>query len=170
MYRLTDAFPYLLNRVGVRMGELFSRRLEAHGLTLPMYRALAALWERGDRRLGELGEVTGIELSTLSRLVGTLSRRGLVSRRRPADNARAVEINLTARGRALTDRLIPLALHHETVALRGFGPAELAGLKAGLAKVYGNLDALEAELDADAAARDGELRAAPSGRRGSPGR
>jgi hypothetical protein len=23
MYRLTEAFPYLLNRVGVRMGELF---------------------------------------------------------------------------------------------------------------------------------------------------
>src|SRR5438105_9081587 len=54
MYRLSDAFPYLLNRVGVRMGELFSRRLEPYGVTLPMYRVMATLWEKGERRLGEL--------------------------------------------------------------------------------------------------------------------
>jgi MarR family transcriptional regulator, organic hydroperoxide resistance regulator len=32
MYRLTEAFPYLVTRVGVRMGELISRRLERYGL------------------------------------------------------------------------------------------------------------------------------------------
>src|ERR1700751_3208134 len=103
MYRLTDAFPYLLNRVGVRMGELFSRRLEAYGITLPMYRVLAALWEKGDRRLGELADICSIELSTLSRLVGTLSRKGLVHRRRLDANARVVEINLTKAGRVLAE-------------------------------------------------------------------
>jgi DNA-binding MarR family transcriptional regulator len=46
MYRLTEAFPYLVTRVGVRMGELISRRLERYGLTLPMYRVMAALWRR----------------------------------------------------------------------------------------------------------------------------
>ena len=70
MYRLTDAFPYLLNRVGVRMGELFSRRLEPYGVTLPMYRVTAALWERRNRRLGELSDITSVELSTLSRSSG----------------------------------------------------------------------------------------------------
>ena len=54
MYRLTEAFPYLLNRVGVRMGELFTRRLAAADLTLSMYRVLAALWEKDDQRLGDL--------------------------------------------------------------------------------------------------------------------
>lgn len=34
-YCLTEAFSYLLARVGVRMGELFSRRTEPYGLTLP---------------------------------------------------------------------------------------------------------------------------------------
>jgi hypothetical protein len=56
MYRLTDAFPYLITRVGVRMGELFSRRLESYGVTLPMYRVMAALWQRGNQRLGDLSE------------------------------------------------------------------------------------------------------------------
>ena len=118
MYRLRDAFPYLLNRVGVRMGELFSRRLEPYGVTLPMYRVMATLWEAGDRRLGELSEVTSIELSTLSRLVGTMMRKGLLSRKRPDANARTVEINLTTKGRALVEELIPQAKLHEDVGLR----------------------------------------------------
>ena len=42
MYTFTDSFPYLLNRVGVRMGELFSRRIASYGITLPMYRVMAA--------------------------------------------------------------------------------------------------------------------------------
>ena len=68
MYRLTEAFPYLVTRVGVRMGELISRRLERYGSTLPMYRVMAALWQR----LGDLSEMTTVEISTLSRLVGGL--------------------------------------------------------------------------------------------------
>ena len=146
MYRLTDAFPYLLNRVGVRMGELFSRRLEAYGVTLPMYRVLVALWERGDRRLGELSAFTSIELSTLSRLVGTLCRRGLVSRRRLDTNGRVVEINLTAEGRRLAQQLIPMAVFHEDVGLRGFEPGEVVELKRNLARVYENLRTLDGEL------------------------
>src|SRR5579859_989617 len=43
VYKLTESVPYLLNRVGVRMGELFSRRIASHGVSLPMYRVMAAL-------------------------------------------------------------------------------------------------------------------------------
>jgi MarR family transcriptional regulator, organic hydroperoxide resistance regulator len=147
MYRLTEAFPYLLNRVGVRMGDLFTRRLVTADLTLAMYRVLAALWEKGDQRLGDLAEVTSVELSTLSRMVGKLARRGLVSRGRPESNGRTVRIELTASGKKLVERFIPLATRHEDVSLRGFKTADIARLKADLAKVYRNLDAVEEDLD-----------------------
>jgi DNA-binding MarR family transcriptional regulator len=147
MYRLSDAFPYLLNRVGVRMGELFSRRLAPYGLTLPMYRVMATLWEQGDRRLGELSDVTSIELSTLSRLVGAMTRKGLVSRKRPNANARTVEINLTAKGRTLVGELIPLAMLNEDVGLQSFGPEKIAELKRDLIKVFQNLDEFERSVE-----------------------
>ena len=145
MYRLEDAFPYLLNRVGVRMGELFSRRLENYGVTLPMYRVMAALWEQGDRRLGDLGEVTSIELSTLSRLVGSMARKGLVSRMRPDANARTVKINLTIKGRRLVEKLIPLAASYEDAGLRSFRADQVAQLKRDLVKVYENLAEFDRE-------------------------
>ena len=146
LYRLTHAFPYLLNRVGVRMGELFSRRIVAYGVTLPMYRVMAALWETPDQRLGDLAAMTSIELSTLSRLIGTMKRKGLVSRTRLKDNARTVAINLTAKGATLVEELMPIAIHYEDVAVRNFSPKEIAELKATLGKIYGNLDSLEPEI------------------------
>jgi DNA-binding MarR family transcriptional regulator len=151
LYRLTNSFPYLLNRVGVRMGELFSRRIAGYGVTLPMYRVMAALWETGDQRLGDLAAVTTIELSTLSRLVGTMKRRGLVTRTRLRDNARTVAINLTAKGKLLVEELIPLAMHFEEVAVREFSAKETADLKAALQAIYVSLNSIEPEIvEADA--------------------
>ena len=148
LYQLTDSFPYLLNRVGVRIGELFSQRLALFDATLPMYRVLAALWERPDQRLSDLSEMTTIEISTLSRLVGTMKRKGWVSRRRLEDNGRTVAINLTPRGRALTEELIPIAIHFEAVAIRNQTPEQVASIKEALADAYECLNELEAEIAA----------------------
>jgi DNA-binding MarR family transcriptional regulator len=148
LYRLTKSFPYLLNRVGVRMGELFVRRIAPYGVTLPMYRVLASLWETGDQRLGDLAAQTTVEVSTLSRLIGEMKRKGLVSRRRCEDNERTVAINLTAKGRALAEELMPIAQHFEDVAVRDFSADEVARIKTVLATVYSNLDAIEPEIEA----------------------
>ena len=146
MYRLTDAFPYLIARVGVRMAELFAKRLESFGVTLPMYRVMAALWQRGGQRLGDLSQMTSVEISTLSRLVGVMQRRGLLSRTRPDSNARTVEINLTKSGCALVEQLIPLAQRHEEVGLQGFAADEVDILKKNLNAVYRNLEVLDREI------------------------
>jgi MarR family transcriptional regulator, organic hydroperoxide resistance regulator len=161
MYRLTEAFPYLIARVGMRMGELFSRRLARRGITLPMYRVLAALWQRGGQRLGDLSDMTSVELSTLSRQIGVMQRKGLVIRTRPDSNARTVEINLTRSGRALVEDLIPLAQRHEEVGLRGLTADQVLVLKANLATVYRNLDSLAAEI----AEEETRMRRKPSVRR-----
>ncbi|WP_325020130.1 MarR family winged helix-turn-helix transcriptional regulator [Bradyrhizobium sp.] len=146
MYRLTNSLPYLLNRVGVRMGELFSRRIAGYDVTLPMYRVMAALWQQGDQRLGDLADMTSLEISTASRLIGAMKRKGLVSRRRLEDNARTVAINLTAKGEALVEELIPIAMRFEEVAIRSLPKDGLANLKSVLAQVYTDLGSLEPEI------------------------
>lgn len=144
-YRFTSSFPYLLNRVGVRMGELFSRRLAEFDLTLPMYRAMAALKQEGPQRLGDLSAMTTTELSTLSRLITTMKRNGLVSRIRPDDNARTVRIELTAKGDKLVTKLMPIAAHFEAVGTNSFSSAEVNWLNSALRKIYQNLEALDVE-------------------------
>lgn len=144
-YVFTTSFPYLLNRVGVRMGDLFSRRLVEHGITLAMYRVLAVLRQEGDQRLSDLNVMVTVELSTLSRLIGTMKRQGLVSRTRVEEDGRSVRISLTAKGRALADELMPLAAHFEKVATRTFSAKEIAHLKDVLRQIFENLDELESQ-------------------------
>jgi MarR family transcriptional regulator, organic hydroperoxide resistance regulator len=148
LYRLSNSFPYLLNRVGVRMGELFSRRIASYGVTLPMYRVMAALLENGDQRLSDLAAVTTAEISTLSRLVGTMKRKGLVTRSRLEDNGRTVAINLTSKGRALVGELMPIAIHFEDVAVSSLSPSEVAQLKLVFRDIYERLGAIEPEIEA----------------------
>lgn len=152
MYRLSNSFPYLLTRVGVRMGELFSRRIASFGVTLPTYRVMAALWENGDQRLIDLATVTTTEISTLSRLVGEMKRKGLVTRSRLEDNGRTVAINLTSKGRLLLEELMPIAMRFESVAVSKFPDEEVARLKVVFREIYESLGAIEPEIEATKAA------------------
>ena len=146
MYKLTDSVPYLLNRVGVRMGELFSRHIASYGVTLPMYRVMAALWEIPNQRLNDLSVMTTVEISTLSRLIGTMAKMKLVSRSRLENNGRTVSIKLTKDGDKLVTQLMPIAQHFEEVAVSELSPATLKTLKKTLGDIYERLDAIEEEL------------------------
>ncbi len=148
MYKFSTSLPYLLAKLGVRMGELFSRELARDGLTLPMYRVLAALAEQGTpQRLGELAALTSVETSTLSRLLGQMQRMGLVTRDRPETNQRSLAVDLAPRGIALAARLIPRGAHYEKVATGDLSKNEAALLKSILRRVDANLVHLERELD-----------------------
>jgi MarR family transcriptional regulator, organic hydroperoxide resistance regulator len=143
MYKLDDSLPYLLNRVGVRIGELFSEKLKPYDITLPMYRVLASLVEQSGQQLNELGEITNLETSTLSRMISTMERRELLTRSRTAGNARIVSISLTAKGKKLALTLIPIAQHFEEVAIHSFGVQQVAKLRVTLKQVYEHMSELE---------------------------
>ncbi len=139
-----DAYlPYLLNRAGARIAAAFGEEVRPLGATLQMWRVLAALGERDGQRMGDLSETTSIEVSTLTRLVDSMERKGLVARRRDEGDARVVALRVTAAGRRLTRRILPIAARYEAVALKGFTAAEAEALKAALRRLYANMDVLE---------------------------
>lgn len=151
-YRLTTSFPYLVRRVGLRVGELFDRAVEPFGVDVSMYRVMAALAEADGQQLGQLSAVATIEMSTLSRLVGTMVGKGLLTRRRPRGNGRIVEISLSARGRKLALELMPIAMRFEAAAVAGLSAQDVRRIKAQLEAAYENLDQLERQLDRDLSA------------------
>ncbi|MCC6471766.1 MAG: MarR family transcriptional regulator [Alphaproteobacteria bacterium] len=150
MKPLDDYLPYLLNRAGARIAGAFTSVVRDYGLTLPMWRVLAALNEADGRRMGELALRTSIDQSTLSRVVDALERRGLVRRARQDADARGVAVHAGEAGRALTAKIVPIALHYETVALAGFSGPQAKLLKRMLTQLYRNMDALDAERAAEA--------------------
>src|SRR5229473_1044720 len=139
---LDSYLPYLLNRAGARIATSFSEEVRPLGATLQMWRVLAALREHDGRRMGDLSETTSIEVSTLTRLVDNMEKKGLVARRRNGEDARVVALHVTPAGRRLTQRIIPIAERYEAVALAGFSAAETKTLKAALRRLYVNMEGL----------------------------
>lgn len=145
-FNLTAYLPYLINRTGVELAAAFSREIAPHGVTLQMWRVLAALHHRDGLRISDLADLTSNDISTLSRLVGKMESRGMVNRRREPDaDARVVAVALTPVGRAAARAIVPVARRYEAVALAGFTAEEAAALKRMLVRVYDNLggDALD---------------------------
>lgn len=140
---LVSYLPYLLNRAGARIATAFGEEVRPLGASLQIWRVLAALREWDGRRMGDLSETTSIEVSTLTRLVDNMEKGGLVERRRDVGDARAVALYVTAAGRRLTRRILPIAERYETVALKGFSAREAATLKKALQRLYDNMDGLE---------------------------
>jgi DNA-binding MarR family transcriptional regulator len=138
---LQDFLPYLLNRAGLRIGLMFSKDIEPHDVTLPMWRVMIELWHKGDHRLGELSERTSIDISTLSRLLVAMQRKQLIVRGRSGLDRRALSLTLTERGRELTERIVPYARHYEDVAMRGLSDTNVRRLKQLLNHVFINLEA-----------------------------
>ncbi|WP_233517165.1 MarR family winged helix-turn-helix transcriptional regulator [Pseudotabrizicola alkalilacus] len=141
-YRFTESVPYLLNRAGVSVAERFTRRLEEYEVSLPMYRVLAVLRQTGTHTLGELSAMVSVEMSTLSRLIGAMAKRDLVTRDRPQDNARIVLIDLTDGGRAMADKLMPIATHFEDTLVSNLDPAQVETLKSLLRQVNQQVEKL----------------------------
>jgi DNA-binding MarR family transcriptional regulator len=138
--RLDDFLPYLINRVGVALVVRFNEQaLAGHQLTIDMWRVLAALSDTGRQRQVDLAGMTSIEASTVSRLVTRLVARRLVSRSRSRMNGREVVVELTGRGKALVEQLIPVALSVENSAVGALGARDLARIKQILHRMYGNL-------------------------------
>ena len=140
---LDDYLPYLINRVGWALALEFVQGPLAHDrLNIAMWRALAVLSNDGAQRQIDVAIKTSIDVSTLSRAATRLAKMGLVTRARSAKNNREVIVRLTAKGRAVLDRVVPAALAAERNAIRGLSARELAVVRRCLRRMHENVSKL----------------------------
>lgn len=84
--------------------------------------ALQALSRGGTMTLGSLARELFLDKSTASRVVETLERKGYVARSTHPDDARSLDIALTARGRNLHRKIEDVLVEEEKRLLAGFTP------------------------------------------------
>jgi len=139
--------PYLVNRVGQRFVSDITPVLSEAGVDIQSWRVLIALYQRGAQPVGALSDLTSINFSTLSRVLGRMEKKDLVRRHRGAQDARSFTIDLTATGRCVTETILPRAAALEAKATGDFSEAELAMLRQLLGKLYMGLSEQAAEQD-----------------------
>ncbi|CAM3835631.1 MarR family winged helix-turn-helix transcriptional regulator [Kibdelosporangium persicum] len=73
-------------------------------LTYPQYLVMLVLWERDNQPVKQIGAALHLDYGTVSPLLKRLETRGLVQRRRQADDERSVVVSLTPEGIAMRER------------------------------------------------------------------
>ncbi len=108
------------------MTSVYRGLLDPLGLTYPQYLVLVVLWTRGEQTVREVVDLLHLDYGTVSPLLKRLEGRGLVERRRRADDERSVTVALTDEGRALRAQVthVPAAIG----AAFGLEDDDLAGL------------------------------------------
>ena len=97
-------FPlYVCSKEIVRRYKPF---LDEMGITYTQYIAMMVLWERGSVTVSQLGECLYLDSGTLTPVLKTLEAKGLVVRKRSAEDERSVIVEATEAGMALREQAV----------------------------------------------------------------
>lgn len=131
-YRLS----VLSNRVSSAISRVYSERF---GLGVTEWRVMAVLGQFPELSAGEVAERTAMDKVAVSRALARLGERGLLRRGTDDDDRRRSVLALSAAGRDVHGRIVPLALAFERRLLEGMDAGE-QGL---LFRLLDRLDELE---------------------------
>jgi DNA-binding MarR family transcriptional regulator len=138
-FKLEDHLFFHFSQILARRTRAINARLGPHGLDYPRWRALAVLNEHSGATMGRLADLTSVDRTTLTRTLGLMEKAGLVARRERQSDRRSLAISLTAKGRRLFARILPLALEETDRALTGFSSDEIRTLRDRLRRMADNL-------------------------------
>jgi DNA-binding MarR family transcriptional regulator len=135
---LDDMLPYLMNRLIARMNQNLADDLRKRGFTFQDWRVLAVLAVHEGANLTELAEATVIPQPSVSRLAANLAKRGYVARENGKRDSRNVHLFITPEGRAIYEKMRPLAVAEYRAAMKGFSAKEYGDLRAALLRMMRN--------------------------------
>ena len=105
--RMDDVLPALVKNFQVpQLPKLYGTEI-----TLPQYFALATITRKGKCMVGELSKLLGLNVNTVSELVGRLVKKHFVKKERDEKDRRRVHVYLTELGKRIIAKL--------TIAKRG---------------------------------------------------
>jgi DNA-binding MarR family transcriptional regulator len=124
-------------------------RLAEHDVAAGHWIFLRVLWENDGLTQRALSEQAGLMESTTFSALKAMTALGYVTRRargdsKPADNRKKGLIFLTPQGRALKEKLVPLAEEVNDIAIRGAAPQDVAAARRVMLTIIDNLVADEA--------------------------
>jgi DNA-binding MarR family transcriptional regulator len=127
----------ILNKLQKRFRE------EGHAITVEQWQLLINLNNTDDQYHQQLAENTFKEKSTITRILDGLEKKALVKRVAETKDRRQKRIRITAKGRALLEKVKPLAHEVQSRALKGLDMERLEVCRDILLQIYGNVTAEE---------------------------
>lgn len=132
---LHDHVGYWLRRLSDEVHTAFERQLATRDLTVAQWSVLVTVYHGHATTTTAAAKFIGIDPGAVSRLVDRLSAKGLMTRSPDPASRRRVQLELTARGRALVPSLIGIADRNDATFFEALTPKERAALLSALKRL-----------------------------------
>src|ERR1700761_1375185 len=143
---LDHFLPYRLSILSNRASDAIARHYsDRFGLSVPEWRVMAVLGQTPGMSARDVAARTAMDKVQVSRAVASLVDARRVKRDEDEADGRITRLSLTAKGQAIYDEVVPLALHLEEVFLSALTPEErktLDRLMTKLTDSIGHLDVI----------------------------
>lgn len=147
-----DRLAHLVKDATRSLVRALQMRLVEHGVSFGHWTFLRILWEHDGITQRELSGKAGVMEPTTFAALKAMEQMGYVTRRRMPENRKNMYVFLTMKGRALKEKLVPLAEDVNRVAVAGISNADIARSREILIAIIENLARDEAG-NGDAARR-----------------
>ncbi|MBR4237381.1 MarR family transcriptional regulator [bacterium] len=84
---------------------LYTPILNEHDLTYTQYITMLVLWENDNIKVKDMGKILFLDSGTLTPVIKSLEKKGLVERNRSKEDERNVYVSLTKKGQELKSKI-----------------------------------------------------------------
>ncbi|SDX90057.1 MarR family winged helix-turn-helix transcriptional regulator [Citreimonas salinaria] len=124
-FDLRNFLPYLLNQAAEETSIRFSRIYkDRYGMLRTEWRVLFHLGRYGDMTASEIGRLSKMHKTKISRAVKALENKNFVTRRESSGDRRLGILTLLPQGRSAFDDLVEVAEKHNSDLMAGFSTGE----------------------------------------------
>lgn len=134
---------YWINKVERTMKNIHDKRFLEYGITLSQASVLHQLWHCDGQTQKEIQENLSLRGASVSGMVDTLLKKGLILRIQDKEDARCKRLYLSEEGRQLEEQSIKIIMEVENLISKGFSEDEKTIALAWLKKLYSNLHSLD---------------------------
>jgi DNA-binding MarR family transcriptional regulator len=138
-FRIVDWPFYLLVRAARRYEMDMEHALQRIDMDVPSWRALMWLHEHSPSSVSQMAVHAVMRLSTMTRVVQRLEKRGLVKVARRAADARVTDVYITPEGEQAAEQVRAVASRIYQTAFKDLDAAQIDTLNSLLRAVFANL-------------------------------
>jgi DNA-binding MarR family transcriptional regulator len=120
---------------------------KAYGIGVVEWRLMMFIGHTQETRANRICSEIDLDKGAVSRSLGVLQSLGVVRIKEDGADGRRNKVALTAKGRALHDRLVPIALDRQRELVCGLTPGEIATFNALIDRLQANVADGEPGLD-----------------------
>jgi DNA-binding MarR family transcriptional regulator len=137
-YTLDESIGYLIRRTGSQLTQTLDRALAEFDMTHAQLGIFLKLLHSHANTAADLAREMMVDTGAMTRMLDRLEEKEFIKRTRSKEDRRVILVELTDKGKQLSDQMMQVSCNALNHHLRGFSAQEVAQLKDFLRRMIAN--------------------------------